>query len=113
MIKKLTLFIISIFDFFYQKKIINFLKKKNFIIDIRSEPWGQKVDSEQNILTIGREYRDANLMIDSGDPLITNLARNAAQGSKNIIDLSQNLYRFARKYIQHKNFNVGFAETII
>lgn len=34
MIKKLTLFIISIFDYFYQKKIINFLKKKNFIIDI-------------------------------------------------------------------------------
>ena len=85
------------------------IDEKNFIIDIRSEPWGQKVDSEQNILTIGREYRDANLMIDSGDPLITNLARNAAQGSKNIIDLSQNLYRFARKYIQHKNFNVGFA----
>ena len=28
MIKKLTLFIISIFDYFYQKKIINFLKKK-------------------------------------------------------------------------------------
>ena len=34
MIKKLTLFIISIFDYFYQKKIINFLKNQKFIIDV-------------------------------------------------------------------------------
>ena len=53
-------------------------------------------------------------MIDSKDKLIRQLAKSAAQGSKNIVDLSENLFRFAHQYIRHKNFNVGFgtaAET--
>lgn len=85
------------------------LEEKNFIVDVRSEPWGKKIDSGLKIQAIGGEYRNANIMIDSEDPLITKLARNAAQGSKNMIDLSQNLYQFTREYIHHKNFNVGFA----
>jgi len=87
------------------------LDEKSFIVDVRSELWGQKVNSGQKIKAIGREYREANIMIDSEDPLIRNLAKNAAQGSKNMLDLSQNLYRFAQKYIHHKNFNVGFASA--
>ena len=31
MIQKIVLFALSIFDYFYQKKLINFLKKNNFI----------------------------------------------------------------------------------
>jgi transglutaminase-like putative cysteine protease len=85
------------------------LNEKSFIVDVRSELWGKKIDSEQKIMAIRREYREANIMIDSEDPLIRYLAKNAAQGSKNILDLSQNLYRFAQKYIHHKSFNVGFA----
>ncbi len=33
MMNKITIIILSIFDFFYQKKIISFFKKKNFLID--------------------------------------------------------------------------------
>ena len=82
---------------------------KNFIVNVRAEKWGGKTHSEKNLQPVGQEYREANLIIDSDDQLIRQLSKNAAQGSKNIIELSENLYRFARNYIHHKNFNVGFA----
>jgi hypothetical protein len=82
---------------------------KNFIVDVRAEKWGGKIPSKKNLRPVNQEYREANLIIDSEDQLIRQLSKNAAQGSKNIIELSQSLYRFARNYIHHKNFNVGFA----
>jgi hypothetical protein len=82
---------------------------KNFIVDVQAEQWGEKIPSEKNLQRVSQDYREANLIIDSEDQLIRQLAKNAARGAKNIIELSQRLYLFARNYIHHKNFNVGFA----
>ncbi len=88
---------------------ITYIDSKNFFVDVNAEPWGTKLPFEKKLQRVEPEYRDANLMIDSDDLLIRQLSKNAGQGSKNIIDLSHKLYRFARKYINRKNFNVGFA----
>ena len=50
-----------------------------------------------------------NTMIDSNDPVIQTLARNAASGSKNIYDVANKLSKFSYNFIKNKNFRVGFA----
>lgn len=88
---------------------IEWINRKNLIVDVRAEPWSANSLRKESHQKVDPEYRESNLMIDSKDKLIRQLAKNAGQGSKNIIDLSENLFRFTHQYIRHKNFSVGFG----
>ncbi len=88
---------------------IEWIDGKNFIVDVQVEHWNKSSLKKENHQKVGMEYRESNLMIDSEDQLIRKLAKGAGRGSKNIIDLSENLFLFAHQYIRHKNFRVGFA----
>jgi hypothetical protein len=56
-----------------------------------------------------QKFIKPNTMIDSNDPVIQTLARNAARGSKNIYDVANKLSKFSYNFIKNKNFRVGFA----
>lgn len=82
---------------------------QNFIVDVKMEKWSKSFRNKTTNLPIGQEFRLPNVMIDSEDKFIHQLAKQASRGSKNIIELSEKLYSFAREYIHRKNFSVGFA----
>ena len=82
---------------------------QNFIVDVKAEKWSKNLKNKSSNKPIGQEFRLPNVMIDSEDKLIHQLAKQAGRGAKNIIDLSERLYSFAGKYIHRKNFSVGFA----
>ena len=85
------------------------LDEKNLMVEIKAEKWGENTRKREIKLKIGQEFKTANLMIDSEDALIRQLAQNAGKGSKNIIELSEKLFLFVRRYLIHKNFKIGFA----
>lgn len=85
------------------------LNDKNLIVEIKAEKWGDLTRKNERKLKIGQEFKTANLMIDSEDALIRQLAQNAGKGSKNIIELSEKLYLFVQRYLIHNNFKKGFA----
>jgi transglutaminase-like putative cysteine protease len=87
------------------------LDDKNLIIEIKAEKWGKNTIRRKKEFKIAQEFKTANLMIDSDNPLIRQLAQNAGKGSKNIIELSEKLFFFAQKYLIDKNFKVGFASA--
>lgn len=87
------------------------LEEKVFHVELSSEKWGANLIGKEKIFKVKPEYKNSNLMIDSMDPLIRQLAQNAGNGSKNIIELSEKLYLFTQNYLVHKNFNVGFGSA--
>ena len=85
------------------------IDNQNFLIDVKAEKWSENLKNKLPHKSISQEFRLPNVMIDSEDILIHQLAKQAGRGAKNIIDLSERLYSFARKYIHRKNLSVGFA----
>ena len=97
----------------YQSELqkVTKLDDKNLIIEIKAEKWGENTIRREKRFKTAQEFKTANLMIDSDNPLIRQLAQNAGKGSKNIIELSEKLFFFVQKYLIHKNFKVGFASA--
>ena len=97
----------------YQSELqkVTKLDDKNLIIEIKAEKWGENTIRREKKFKTAQEFKTANLMIDSDNPLIRQLAQNAGKGSKNIIELSEKLFFFVQKYLIHKNFKVGFASA--
>ena len=97
----------------YQSELqkVTKLDDKNLIIEIKAEKWGKDTVRIKKEFKTAQEFKTANLMIDSDNPLIRQLAQNAGKGSKNIIELSEKLFFFAQKYLIYKNFKVGFASA--
>jgi hypothetical protein len=56
-----------------------------------------------------REYLDANLMINTADPMLIELAKKAAGGETEPFALADKLRRFVTDYVAAKTLNVGFA----
>jgi hypothetical protein len=55
------------------------------------------------------EYLDSNLMINTADPKLIELAKQAAAGEKEPFALGDKLRRFVTEYVQTKSLNIGFA----
>ena len=55
------------------------------------------------------EYLDANLMINTADPKLIELAKRAAGKTENAYVLGDKLRRFVSDYVTTKSLNVGFA----
>jgi len=55
------------------------------------------------------EYLESNLMINTADPKLIELAREAAGGEKEPFTLGDKLRRFVTDYVATKSLNVGFA----
>lgn len=55
------------------------------------------------------EYLDDNLMINTKDPQLIDLAKKAAEDEKDPYKLADKLRRFVTEYITAKNMNIGFA----
>jgi hypothetical protein len=98
---------------FYQSELQKVIKldDKNLIIEIEAEKWGENSARRERKLKVAEEFKTANLMIDSDNPLIRQLAQNAGRGSKNIFELSEKLFFFVQRYLIHKNFKIGFASA--
>jgi len=56
-----------------------------------------------------REFLESNLMINTDDPKLIELAKKAGGHEKNPYKLGDKLRRFVTEYINDKNLNVGFA----
>ena len=97
----------------YQSELqkITKLDEKNLIIEIKAEKWGGNSIRREKQIRIAQEFKTANIMIDSDNPLIRRLAQNAGVGSKNIIELSEKLFFFVQEYLIHKNLKTGFASA--
>ncbi len=55
------------------------------------------------------EYLDANLVINTADPELIELAKRAAGGETGPFVLADRLRRFVTDYVADKNLNIGFA----
>ncbi len=55
------------------------------------------------------EYLESNLMINTADPKLIELAKDAAGGEKEPFALGDKLRRFVTDYVQTKSLNIGFA----
>lgn len=55
------------------------------------------------------EYLEGNLMINTADPKLIELAKQAAGGEKEPFALADKLRRFVTDYVETKSLNIGFA----
>ncbi len=55
------------------------------------------------------EYLDGNLMMNTADPKLIELAKQAAGGEKEPFALADKLRRFVTEYVATKSLNIGFA----
>ncbi len=55
------------------------------------------------------EYLDGNLMMNTADPKLIDLAKQAAGGEKEPFALADRLRRFVTEYVATKSLNIGFA----
>jgi transglutaminase-like putative cysteine protease len=55
------------------------------------------------------EYLDGNLMMNTADPKLIELAKQAAGGEKEPFALADRLRRFVTEYVETKSLNIGFA----
>ncbi len=55
------------------------------------------------------EYLEANLMINTADPKLIELAKQAGGGEKEPFALTDKLRRFVTEYVENKSLNIGFA----
>ncbi|MGB2988157.1 MAG: transglutaminase-like domain-containing protein [Phycisphaerae bacterium] len=55
------------------------------------------------------EYLESNLMINTTDPRLVELAKRAAGGETDLYALADKLRRFVTNYVETKSLNVGFA----
>ena len=55
------------------------------------------------------EYLEGNLMINTADPKLIELAKQAAGGEKEPFALADKLRRFVTNYVENKSLNIGFA----
>ncbi len=55
------------------------------------------------------EYLDGNLMMNTSDPKLIELAKQAAAGEKEPFALADKLRRFVTEYVETKSLNIGFA----
>ncbi len=66
---------------------------------------GRKDLSAKNLT----EYLGSNLMINTADPKLIELAKKAAAGETKAFALADNLRRFVTDYVATKSLNIGFA----
>ena len=55
------------------------------------------------------EYLEGNLMINTADPKLIELAKQAGGGEKEPFALADKLRRFVTDYVENKSLNIGFA----
>ncbi|MBI3834271.1 MAG: transglutaminase domain-containing protein [Planctomycetes bacterium] len=55
------------------------------------------------------EFIEPNLMINTKDPKLIELAKEAGKGEKDPYKLADNLRRFVTDYVENKSLNIGFA----
>ena len=55
------------------------------------------------------EFLEGNLMINTADPKLIELAKQAAGGEKEPFALADKLRRFVTNYVENKSLNIGFA----
>ncbi len=55
------------------------------------------------------EFLEGNLMINTADPKLIELAKQAGGGEKEPFALADKLRRFVTDYVENKNLNIGFA----
>lgn len=55
------------------------------------------------------DYLESNLMINTGDPVLVDLARQAAGEERDPVKLADKLRRFVTEHVTNKSLNIGFA----
>ncbi len=95
----------------YENQRITQVDSKSLMVEIKAEKWGENSNRSKESLRVSQEFKTANVMIDSDDPFIRQLAQSAGKGAGNILELSEKLYSFTQNYLIHKNFEVGFASA--
>ena len=115
MIQKIVLFALSIFDYFYQKKLINFLKKNNFIkfnllLDIGAH-------QGESIEFFSRNFMIKKIISFEASPINFKLLRNkigtSNQNYNNTLLVIENIALGAEnKTTEFKQFNESSSSTI-
>lgn len=80
-------------------------------VEVLAEDWNAIRKGKGHPAQVDREFREPNILIDSGDVLIKNLAQEAGKGAGNIFQMAEKLCRFVNLYVSNKNFSVGFASA--
>jgi transglutaminase-like putative cysteine protease len=83
------------------------VSESSSLVEVRNVNFRESKSAYSNMRE--QKFIKPNTMIDSNDPVIQTLARNAARGSKNIYDVANKLSKFSYNFIKNKNFRVGFA----
>lgn len=73
-----------------------------------SPPRGEGRGEGQNDPSMS-EYLEGNLMINTADPKLIELAKQASGGEKEPFALADKLRRFVTNYVETKSLNIGFA----
>lgn len=66
---------------------------------------GESVSPE----TASPDYLESNLMINTEDPVLVDLARKAAGDERDPVNLADKLRRFVTEHVADKSLNIGFA----
>jgi hypothetical protein len=80
-------------------------------VEVLAEDWQAIRKGKGHPAQVDGEFREPNILIDSGDAYIKNLAREAGKGAGNVFQMAEMLCRFVSHYVSNKNFSVGFASA--
>jgi len=80
-------------------------------VEVLAEDWQAIRKGKGHPAQVDREFREPNILIDSGDALIKSLAQEAGKGAGNVFQMAEKLCRFVSHYVSSKNFSVGFASA--
>ena len=103
----------KLIGFSYEGKTqkLNRIDERTIEVEVLAEDWQAIRNGKGHPGQVDREFREANILIDSGDKLIKRLAQEACRGSKNVFQMAEKLCRFVSFYVSRKNFSVGFASA--
>ena len=76
---------------------LNRIDERTIEVEVLAEDWQAIRNGKGHPGQVDREFREANILIDSGDKLIKRLAQEACRGSKNVFQMAEKTlsFRFA------------------
>jgi len=80
-------------------------------VEVLAEDWQAIRKGKGHPAQVDSEFREPNILVDSGDALIKSLAQEAGKGAGNVFQMAEKLCRFVSRYVSSKNFSVGFASA--